>query len=269
MKPDVFYKVPFSSSAFQAVKEALQFSEQQATELFQLGAVYLDGNRIFDFQTNVNKDQVFRIFPNPRRFSVDQLNLEQVLFEDSQFVVIDKPADIPSVPVASNYLESALGRTQVLLKTKLYPVHRLDESTFGVLTFAKNPESAAKFQNWQKQKALTKIYRAVTNKPVPQGIYTHWLSKGIGKMLASEKKGEKKAITEVIECKHLENSYLLTIKLHTGRTHQIRCQLAALGAPILGDTIYGGSSNQQLALQAWQLKTPSFELQSQLPLNLN
>lgn len=160
-----------------------------------------------------------------------------LIFENSDFAVVSKPAG------ANFHSEEEAGfvvLTSQELGIPLYPVHRLDKMTSGLVIFAKSAETAALFGSMFENREVEKFYLAIsTRKPKKkQGWVKGDMAKarrGDYKLLASM---ENPAITQFISASLRPNERLFLIKPHTGKTHQIRVALKSLGAPVAGDGRY-------------------------------
>ena len=164
------------------------------------------------------------------------------VFEDDNIIVVNKPAGFEVTGPQS--LSSML--------TKMYgfsilPCHRLDRNTSGLTLFAKNQQSQnilfEKFKNHEIEKHyICRVYGIPKEK---HKILTAYLFKDTKKSMVyindSPKKGYQNIITEytVISTNLSDNTSILEVILHTGRTHQIRAHLAHIGYPIIGDGKYG------------------------------
>lgn len=187
----------------------------------------------------------------------------KILYEDNHLIVVVKPQGIPSQADKSGD-EDMLGLLKSYVKDKynkpgnvyLGLVHRLDRPTGGVMVFAKTSKCAARLSEQIKDGTFTKRYLAVLSaKPLEKKTrLTHYLLKdqanNIVKVVPMSTEGAKKAVLDynVIEDNPAESAYLTDIKLYTGRSHQIRVQMATIGCPLLGDVKYG--KNQPLGVFA-------------------
>ena len=179
---------------------------------------------------------------------INQLNQTdktlEIIDQQSDFVVINKPAGI------NFHDEGDLGSglfsqvKQGLKVSELYPVHRLDKMTSGLIIFAKNLTAAQNFQKMFEQHDIQKYYLAISeNKPSKkQGLIKGDMSKsrrGMYKLLRSQ---ENPAITQFFSYSIGQGKRLYLLKPHSGKTHQIRVALNSISVPILGDTTYNSSS---------------------------
>lgn len=138
----------------------------------------------------------------------------------------------------------------------LFPVHRLDQGTSGLVLFAKTPQANKQLSLAFQERQVQKFYFALTaNKPKKkQGCITGDMAKarnGSYKLLRSQNNPAKTAFFSFA----LGNGQrLFAIKIFTGKTHQIRVALRALAAPILGDERYGGAVADRMYLHAAQIQ---------------
>lgn len=176
----------------------------------------------------------------------------QVLFEDNHIIVInkrvgdivqgDKTGDKPLSEVVKEFLKEKYNKPGEVF---LGVVHRLDRPTSGIVLFAKTSKALTRLNELFKIREAQKIYWAlVKNKPEKtQATLTHFLKRNpknnTSKAHSKEVPDSKKSILDYKIIKSLDNYHLLEIELHTGRHHQIRSQLSAIGSPIKGDLKYG------------------------------
>tara|TARA_R110002051_G_scaffold313422_1_gene389509 strand:+ start:88 stop:792 length:705 start_codon:yes stop_codon:yes gene_type:complete len=176
----------------------------------------------------------------------------QVLYEDNHLIAInkrpgdivqgDKTGDAPLSEVVKEYLKDKYNKPG---NVYLGVAHRLDRPTSGIVVFAKTSKALPRLNKLFADKDAKKTYWAVVkNAPDnPTGTLTHWLKRNTKQNKSYAHKNEvpdsKKAILDYRVLKKLDNYFLLEIDLKTGRHHQIRSQLTALGSPIKGDLKYG------------------------------
>lgn len=184
--------------------------------------------------------------------TISTKNNLQVLHEDNHIIVInkrvgdivqgDKTGDKPLSEVVKEYIKEKYNKPGEVF---LGVVHRLDRPTTGIVVFARTSKALSRLNELFKNRETQKTYWAVVkNKPTEASAkLVHYLKR-------NEKNNTSKAhIKEVPDSKiasldyqiirELNNYYALEINLHTGRHHQIRAQLAAIGSPIKGDLKYG------------------------------
>lgn len=195
-----------------------------------------------------------------------------ILHEDNHLLVVEKPVNIPVQEDASRdkdlltiLKEDIKVRYNKPGNVYLALVHRLDRPVGGVMVFAKTSKAASRLSDVIRKNELTRKYLAVVRgKPKKeQEKLEHYLYKDSRKNMvhavaANDKRG-KKAILEYEVLGTKENLSLLAVKLHTGRSHQIRVQLSEIGHPLVGDQRYGKESKkgQQIALWANILEFPT------------
>ena len=199
----------------------------------------------------------------------NSMNLD-ILFEDNHLIIInkkpgdivqkDKTNDISLLEIVKEYLKRKYNKPG---NVYLGLIHRIDRPTSGLVMFAKTSKALSRMNNMLKGKMIVKTYWAITkNKPKKKSSQlVHWLKKNEKKNKSThfsrETKNAKKAILDYRIIKELENYFLLEILMGSGRHHQIRCQLQAIGCPIKGDLKYGAkrsNSDGSIDLHAKHLK---------------
>ena len=187
------------------------------------------------------------------RILSDASNL-QVLYEDNHLIVInkrvgdivqgDKTNDQPLSEIVKEYLKKKHNKPGAVF---LGVIHRLDRPTSGLVIFAKTSKALKRMNQLFVDKKIDKTYWAVVKNLPPRenDRLVHWLKKNpktnTTKVYSKEVKDSKKAILNYRTILKLNNYILLEIALETGRSHQIRSQLAYIGCPIKGDLKYGFS----------------------------
>ena len=185
----------------------------------------------------------------------------EILYEDKDILVINKPAGLLTVRTATTKLKTAhyiltdyVRKGSLKSRKRVYTVHRLDQWTSGVLIFAKNEDTKTRLQdNW---KQTQKTYVAIVHgqlKP-KQGIITSYLFETKNYFIRStnDKTKGKLAKTAYKVLKEAGQFSLVELDLLTGRKNQIRVHLADKGNPIVGDRKYGKAKDayKRLALHA-------------------
>ncbi|MBQ8403783.1 MAG: RNA pseudouridine synthase [Clostridia bacterium] len=187
----------------------------------------------------------------------------QILYEERDLLVCKKPAGVPSQPDPTGQADLLTALSEKYKNVNL--VHRLDTPTGGVMVFALTQKTAAGLSALVQDHArFKKEYLAVISKPPQEaeGEMRDYLfhDKRVNKSFPVEKarKGSKEAILEYRVLATLENGYtLVLVRLHTGRTHQIRVQFASRGLPLVGDGKYGSREKcPYIGLWAYRLEFP-------------
>ena len=155
----------------------------------------------------------------------------------------DKTGDVPLSDILKAYLKEKYNKPGNVF---LGVVHRLDRPVSGVVLFAKTSKALPRLNKlFAEHEKVKKTYWAIVGNKPPQGngTLTHWLTRNektnTAKAYDHEIPNSKKAILDYQLVATSERYFLLEIQLHTGRHHQIRCQLAKMGCPIKGDLKYG------------------------------
>jgi 23S rRNA pseudouridine1911/1915/1917 synthase len=195
-----------------------------------------------------------------------------VLFEDNHLLVVVKPVNMPTQaddsgdPDLLNALKAEIKRKYAKPgNVYLGLVHRLDRPVGGVMVFAKTSKAASRLSDAVRTRALEKIYLAVVHGSLTQSrgrLVDYLLKDGRTNTVTAvtrETAGAKEAILEHETLASRDGLSLVRIRLLTGRSHQIRVQLASAGCPLYGDQKYGARLNrpgQQIALWAFRLSFP-------------
>lgn len=175
-----------------------------------------------------------------------------VIYEDNHIIVVnkesgeivqgDKTGDTPLSDCVKDYLKRKYQKPGNVF---LGVVHRLDRPVSGLVVFAKTSKALSRLNEMFRKGEVHKTYWAIVkNAPKePSGRLIHWICRNEkqNKSYAynSEVSGSKKAVLDYRLLASGDNYHILEIRLLTGRHHQIRCQLSAMGSPIRGDLKYG------------------------------
>lgn len=192
-----------------------------------------------------------------------------VLYEDNHLLIVEKPVNIAVQEDASKDMD-LLNMLKSYIKEKynkpgdvyLGLVHRLDRPVGGVIVFARTSKAASRLSNELRKQQIYRKYKAIIRGTLPnkQGELVDYLykdrKKNLVSVVSSKNKDGKKAILEYKVLSKKDNLSMLEVELKTGRSHQIRVQLANQGTPLYGDQKYGEHVNkhgQQIALWASSL----------------
>lgn len=263
---------PKSGLISDVLLSTLNISKDDLQKLFPLGSVYLEGNRILNDQEIV-EGAYLRVHTKPRRFPANTYDWsERILFNDENFVVVDKPAGLPVHASVDNAIENLQCYLKAFLKTELFISHRLDVPTSGLLVIAKNKNFLSLFNHLLAQRAVEKIYCArVQGLKLQEGLYTHYMEpspRAPKKVQLEPNDLWQKCQLRVLDVQNFPQLHeqKVRVELLTGRTHQIRAQLSALRAPICGDVLYGATKKydfERIDLEAESLKFLEFEFKVQ------
>lgn len=240
---------------------SLSLTEQEISLLLKLGAIYVNNERHVSDKI-ISENNLFRVHTKPRRYSCDHDWKSLIIYENQDFVVINKPSGVPSHPSVDNFIENSLTQVSLAMGAPLYITHRLDTLTSGIIVYAKNTAFVKNFNTQLQGRNIDKKYVALvaSASELPKKVihYMEPSPRAPKKVSAVFTEGWSFCELEIIGQKKISQGVMwVKINLLTGRTHQIRSQLSELNAPILGDTPYGSIQNYQngfIALRACELE---------------
>ena len=192
-----------------------------------------------------------------------------ILHQDDHIIIINKPADLsvlpegwdPDAPYLRQMLEEEFGHPSTGFRQaqpggsgRVWVVHRLDKVTSGVMVFARTAEAHRKLNGQFERHEVEKVYHAIVEGVPPWDDHTarHMLRTNVGRKhrtVVVHKRG-KNSETHFKVLQRGQNRALVEARPQTGRTHQVRVHLSALGYPLLGDVLYGASETDLIARPA-------------------
>ncbi len=185
----------------------------------------------------------------------------EILFQDDAIVAINKPHGllVHRSPIAADASEFAIQLLRNQIGQKVFPVHRLDRKTSGVLLFALNDEVNKILQEAFRNIKVEKKYRAlVRGFTLESGTIDYALTREDGKVQEAITHYSRLETFEIPVAlgKHATSRYsLLEVEPETGRMHQIRKHLAHIFHPIIGDRPHGCNKQNKLFLEKWEMNT--------------
>lgn len=234
------------------------WSRNKIKQRLKTGCVMINGQSVLKHNYVLRVGDDVEVLASARKPQQDIVQLE-ILYSNRDLIAINKPAGLLSVASAKDTARHALAILRNQLSrpkhpVKLWPVHRIDRDTSGVLLFATSYEMReAVMALWSE---ADKNYLAIVEGyPFPtQGVIDQPLRRDENeyRMHVGPHPDAKRAITHFVTQRNVNDRSLLKLTLETGRQHQIRAHLAWLGHPVIGDPRYG-TEGPRLGLHALSL----------------
>jgi 23S rRNA pseudouridine1911/1915/1917 synthase len=232
-------------------KNLVGFSRSYVQELIEKGNVIVNGKIKKSNYKLKEKDIINAGIPElvPLEVQAEDIPIE-VLYEDSDVLVVLKPQGMVVHPASGNYSHTLVNAVLNIcddlsgINGVIRPgiVHRIDKNTAGILIIAKNDNAHNKLSEQLKNHSMNRVYYALVEGIIKQDEGK--IDADLGRhpkdriKMAVVKDG-KRAVTHYKVIERYRNSTLLECKLETGRTHQIRVHFAHIGHPLVGDEVYG------------------------------
>ncbi len=264
------FMVENSAKLIDVLTDHLKLELSKAQILIWLGSVYINHDRFLGEPDQLlKKGDYLRVHGSARRYVMPIENPSQFLvFENDDFVLINKPPGIPVHALVDNYRENLIYMFKEKCDLDLKVTTRLDIPTSGLIVYAKTLEFQKKYNAYLRDGKIKKIYRAVSENGRADSVFpAHWVHYMEPSLKAPKKisreitVGGLKCELQILKSQTHDQCIEFYIQLLTGRTHQIRSQLSFEGYPILGDLHYGSAyappkGQDKIALQSHELSFP-------------
>jgi len=275
-----------------ALQTLTGLSRKKVKSLLDQGRVRVNGRKVVIASWVVHTDDKIEVVTEETNAAGPEAEkyFLKVVYEDADLLVVEKDAGIGCEPSKLAMKPSIVSIINAYLKRK-YPhlkhhylglVHRLDQDTSGLMVYTKTKD-ANKITDQFKRHTIKRRYRAVVEGRIPDDeariesfLKKSDLLKGGRKVTMATPEAGRVAITDFRVIERYDKATLVELSLNTGRTHQIRVQMASIGFPVMGDRVYGNKESKfpRQALHASYLKFHhpitglKMEFSSELPKDL-
>ncbi len=252
-----------------------EFSRSYLQQLIAAGSVQLNGRSLSKSSARVKAADALAIelrpTPQSQAFKPEAMTLD-VVFEDEFLMIINKPAGLVVHPAPGNWSGTLLNGllaydTRAALLPRAGIVHRLDKDTSGLMMVARNRQTMDQLVNLIAARNVSRQYIALAQ-GAWKGAKNRHVDLPVGRdprnrlrmaVVDLEKNAGKSASTDITLLDGGPSHCLVQCKLHTGRTHQIRVHMAALGHPLVSDELYGGKPAGGITRQALHARRLAFD----------
>lgn len=239
------------------ISDKLNISRSRVQTLIENKNVSVDGTLVKS-SFKIESGQIISVeIPEPKLLQIVPEDIElNILYEDDDVLVVDKPKGMVVHPAHGNYSGTLVNAIMAHCGDKLSGingvirpgiVHRIDKDTSGVLVVAKNDKAHTSLAKQLKDHSMTRVYVAIVKGRFKNETGT--ISASIGRNPKDRKKmavtaNGKTAVTHFKVIKQLSDIAIIEARLETGRTHQIRVHMSHIGHPLIGDGVYGNEKNK-------------------------
>lgn len=236
----------------QILSEAIEgLSRSKAKKLIDLGGVHINGRRVRNCSASFDMGDSCEVYIDHLPLDPYRITSSDIVFQDKYIIVLNKPPLVDTQPTHARYKGTVYEALQWYLKdpfagqrkAEVGMVQRLDRGTSGLMVFSLHQHAHKQMTHVFSEHKAEKYYQAlvVNHPPEEKGEVCSFLARSRKEnRVKSVEKGGKKAITQYRTEDRFEKSSLLSIRILTGRSHQIRAHMSELGCPLIGDPLYDG-----------------------------
>lgn len=237
--------------------ELQDISRSRIQKLIVDGMITVNQKKIKSNYKVAANDRISIMIPEPVIPPIEPEDIKlDILYEDSDIIVVNKPKDMVVHPAAGHYSKTLVNALMYHCKNDLSGingclrpgiVHRIDKNTTGVIVACKNDNAHRSIAEQLSVHSITRKYYAITVNRFKEESGT--IDAPIGRSIADRKKmavnykNGKEAVTHYRVIENFDRYSYIECQLETGRTHQIRVHMSSIGHPILGDDVYGSAKS--------------------------